>query len=112
MKIVLTDMFLKMRHEFNGDLEIITIGRGLENSLVIPSNTSKGPYSEFSSFVSRRHCEILVKNKRYFLRDNGSGNGTFLNKDRLGTDFKELRSGDFIGLSDNYVLFLEIDYKG
>jgi pSer/pThr/pTyr-binding forkhead associated (FHA) protein len=104
-------MFLKKRHEFNGDFEKISIGRGLENSLVIPSSLSQGPYSEFSSFVSRKHCEILIQNRKYYLKDNCSGNGTFLNRDLIGNEPKELKTGDFIGLSDNYVLAIEIYYR-
>ena len=33
--------------------------------------------------VSRHHCEIVVRDTRYFLRDLGSTNGTFLNETRI-----------------------------
>jgi ABC-type multidrug transport system ATPase subunit len=47
--------------------------------------------------VSRRHAEVRVSNGKVFLRDLGSGNGTFLNGERI-TSHRELRIGDRIDI--------------
>ncbi len=53
--------------------------------------------------VSRRHCEILVRNEQYLLRDLGSTNGTLLN----GTPVVEayLTPGSVIQVGATQVLF-------
>ncbi len=47
--------------------------------------------------VSRRHAEVRVSQGKVFLRDLGSGNGTFLNGERI-TSHRELRAGDRIDI--------------
>lgn len=70
------------------DLEVgttFTLGRGPENTFVIPS-----------SRISRRHAEIRWKGDRPILVDRGSVNGTFVNGKAVSE--QELRSGDEIEL--------------
>jgi len=73
----------------------LTIGRGPENDLVIPSQK-----------VSRDHAVIEFERSRWFLEDRGSFNGTFLNGDRLrpGTSLP-LRHADRIGIGTETILF-------
>ena len=47
--------------------------------------------------VSRRHAEVRVTNDKVFLRDLGSGNGTFLNGERI-TAYRDLHAGDRIDI--------------
>lgn len=46
--------------------------------------------------VSRRHCELYVKDRAWGVRDLGSANGTFVNGVRIGETF--LADGDRIAL--------------
>jgi len=54
------------------DRERYVIGREPEADIVVPDRR-----------ISRRHAEIVRQQGRYFLRDLGSKNGTYLNSDRL-----------------------------
>lgn len=56
--------------------------------------------------VSRSHATFLCENGRYFIRDNQSRNGTFLNgKPLLPLQPMELKDGDEIRLYDEVLLF-------
>ncbi len=70
----------------------LSIGTSSKNDLVLTDKT-----------VSRRHCEISVRNERYFLRDLESTNGTELN----GTPVVEafLSPGARIRVGDTEILF-------
>ena len=66
----------------------ITIGRAIENSIVITSKR-----------VSREHARIRRQGRYWFLEDLRSSNGVFLNEERvLGS--MELRDGDRINIGD------------
>lgn len=54
--------------------------------------------------ISREHCRILYRGGRFFLRDNGSSNGTFLNNNRV-THESELHDQDEIQLGKYRVIF-------
>jgi predicted component of type VI protein secretion system len=43
--------------------------------------------------VSKKHCAVLVRGERVFIRDLNSTNGTFLNDERIEEE-RELRDGD------------------
>jgi predicted component of type VI protein secretion system len=43
--------------------------------------------------VSKKHCAVLVRGERVFVRDLQSTNGTFLNQERIQEE-RELRDGD------------------
>lgn len=51
------------------------------------------------SHISRNHCMLFPKNSILYIKDIGSKNGTFVQKERI---FKErpLRSGDVIRVGD------------
>lgn len=68
----------------------ITIGRGVENDVVI---TDK--------LASRIHCEISCKDGDYFVRDCGSRNGTFVNNNLIKAC--RINPGDRIQVGDMVV---------
>ena len=64
----------------------ITIGREMDNSIVIDSK-----------LASRHHCIIQKIRDAYFLKDENSTNGTFLNGRRIPSDkYIKLNHGDKI----------------
>jgi len=71
----------------------VTIGRAVENDLVVTSRR-----------VSREHARLRRKGWRVFLEDMGSTNGTFLNGERVH-DAVELRDEDRIGVGDVVFVF-------
>lgn len=72
---------------------VLTIGRALENEIVITSRR-----------VSREHAQVRGEGRRFVLADLGSTNGTFLNGERVLAPV-ELRDGDRIGIGDVVLLF-------
>lgn len=56
----------------------------------------------YNKMISRKHCTIINKNNRYYIVDEGSANGTFLNQARLIPKHpSELKSGDRIRMADS-----------
>ena len=70
------------------DKETVTAGRHPESDIFLDDIT-----------VSRRHAEIVREGGRYVVRDVGSLNGTYLNRERVEsaplTDGDELQIGTF-----------------
>jgi pSer/pThr/pTyr-binding forkhead associated (FHA) protein len=75
--------------------ESVTIGRGADNDLTFASQS-----------VSREHAALTFQNKRWYVEDRGSFNGTFLNGTRVqpGTPLP-LRHADRIGIGAETLLF-------
>lgn len=75
--------------------ETLTIGRGPENGLTIPSTA-----------VSRTHAAVIFREGRWYIEDRGSYNGTFLNGTRVnpGTPLP-LRHADRIEIGGQALLF-------
>ncbi len=73
----------------------ITIGRDSDNDVVVDSK-----------LASRHHCVIQKIKEAYFLKDEGSTNGTFLNGNRVPPDkYVRLNLGDKITVgSSNLVM--------
>jgi len=69
----------------------VKMGRALENTLVASNE-----------YVSRAHAEIHPRNGRFYLRDLGSRNGTFLNGKRVSAE-RELTANDTITLGPELV---------
>ena len=74
--------------------EVTTIGRKLDNDLVIQD-----------SLVSRLHAEIRFEDDRYYIYDNESTGGTYLNQKKITKGV--LYSGDIILLSSVPVMFID-----
>ena len=72
-------------NEFIFSQEVVRIGRLPESDLVL-----------YDTGVSRAHCEILIDDGIYTLRDIGSSNGTLLNG--VMTTEAQLDDGDMIGV--------------
>lgn len=73
--------------------EIVTLGRGEENTINLDDN-----------LVSRAHAEIREERGRYYLSDLGSANGTYVGTKRITRDY-ELRDGDIIKISPYTIFF-------
>jgi pSer/pThr/pTyr-binding forkhead associated (FHA) protein len=82
-------------HSLTG--ETITIGRALENDIVITSKR-----------VSRGHARVRREGWRAILEDMGSTNGTFLNDERVLTPV-ELHDGDRVTIGDVTLIFHDPD---
>jgi DNA-binding response OmpR family regulator len=82
-------------HPLTGD--VITIGRAVENIIVVTSKR-----------VSREHAQVRRDGWRVILEDMGSTNGTFLNDERVLTPV-ELRDEDRIQIGDVVLTFHDPD---
>jgi pSer/pThr/pTyr-binding forkhead associated (FHA) protein len=82
-------------HHLTG--ECTTIGRALENDIVVTSKR-----------VSREHARVRREGWRAILEDLGSTNGTFLNGERVLTAV-ELHDGDCIKVGDVILTFRDPD---
>ncbi len=78
--------------------EITTIGRKLDNDLVIQD-----------ALVSRHHAEVIQKDGSYFIRDKNSTGGTYLNNKRVKE--AQLYSNDLILLANTPLMFIQEDQK-
>jgi pSer/pThr/pTyr-binding forkhead associated (FHA) protein len=70
------------------DEDNMAIGRDYEVAQIVFGDSS----------VARLHARIRKRNGRYWLYDEGSASGTFLNHDRLGLSPRQLQDGDEIRL--------------
>ena len=71
-------------HAFPIELDLITVGRGLNNDLIVEDPR-----------VSRQHAQLRYKSRRYLIGDLGSTNGTYVNGTQVTTD-QVLRDGDTV----------------
>jgi hypothetical protein len=72
----------------------VTVGRLPDNMLQIDNPA-----------VSSRHCRIVFENQHYFVEDNNSTNGTFLNKQRITR--AQLKNGDELTIGKHTVMFAD-----
>lgn len=84
-----------MGDEYSLDKNIITLGRGADNDIVIKDVS-----------VSRRHAEISHDLGQVIIRDLGSGNGVVLNDEKVSE--KQLFSGDVIKLGNTKIRFVSV----
>ncbi len=76
-----------VRHEIREG--ITSIGRAKENDFVISD-----------ALVSRLHAQIRLDGERCTIRDLGSGNGTFLNGERIDREMR-LHPGDVVRIAES-----------
>ncbi len=81
----------------------ISIGRSLENVVVVPDST-----------VSRRHAVVYMENGKLYIEDLGSTNGTYVYDKDEGVFRKveaktELKPGDLIRLGHGTILRVELE---
>lgn len=56
----------------------------------------------FNKMISRKHCRIVQKNGNYYISDEGSANGTYVNRKRLAQGQRiQINRGDVIRLADS-----------
>ena len=71
-----------------------TMGRSVKNSIILKD-----------SFVSKEHCYFYDHQKDFYIVDNNSHNGLFVNSIRFR--LKRLYQGDRIKIGKNYFVFYE-----
>ena len=76
------------------DGDRITVGRSPECGIFLDDVT-----------VSRKHAVLVGRDNRFFIEDQGSLNGTFLNRKRI--ESAELRDGDELQIGKYRLTFLE-----
>jgi pSer/pThr/pTyr-binding forkhead associated (FHA) protein len=84
-------------------LSLVVLSQGKASGKVIPITLSqfligRDPECQLrpvSPVISKRHCAILVKGGKVFLRDFGSTNGTFVNDEPVKTQ-RQLRHNDIL----------------
>ena len=75
------------------DADVVTLGRHPKSDIFLDDIT-----------VSRRHAEVRRDGSRYWVRDVGSLNGTYVNRER--TDEAELADGDEIQVGKFKLVFV------
>ncbi len=57
---------------------------------------------DFNSAISRRHCRIMEQNGNYYVMDEGSANGTYVNGEAVDVGQKHLiKHGDILRLANS-----------
>ena len=74
-----------------------SVGRAPDNAVVLDMDS-----------VSRRHCTLRAQRSGFFVMDEGSTNGTYVNERRLGAE-RALRSGDLLRVGSAVLKFLSDD---
>jgi hypothetical protein len=82
-------------HVFPIETNLITLGRGLNNDLIVEDPR-----------VSRQHAQIRYKSRRYFIGDLGSTNGTYVNGTAVTTD-QVLHDGDVVSFGGLEMRFVQ-----
>jgi hypothetical protein len=80
-------------HIFALESNIMTIGRGLSNDIVLEDPR-----------ISRQHAQVRFKSRRFLIADQGSTNGTYVNGTPVSTE-QVLRNGDIVSLGGLEMLF-------
>jgi pSer/pThr/pTyr-binding forkhead associated (FHA) protein len=75
------------------DSDVVTVGRHPESDIFLDDIT-----------VSRRHAEVRREGARYWVRDVGSLNGTYVNRERA--DDQELDDGDELQVGKFKLVFV------
>ena len=79
-----------------------------ESSIVLGRSASCEMHLPLAN-ISRRHSRVFCSNAEYYVEDNGSTNGTYVN----GTRIKKcvLRNGDQIEIGEAKIIFVEISER-
>ena len=81
--------------EFYDLKDITTIGRAKGSSIQL-----------LDKYISSQHARIIMDEGEYFLEDQGSVNGTYLNSKKI-EDVVRLKNGDRIGVGQVEFLFVK-----
>jgi pSer/pThr/pTyr-binding forkhead associated (FHA) protein len=74
------------------DVDVTVAGRHEDADILLDDST-----------VSRKHVEFIKREEKFFVRDIGSLNGTYVNKQRI--DETELHNGDEIQIGKYHLTF-------
>ena len=78
----------------------------VEQDIMIGAGALANYRIENNRKISRRHANIRMECGRYFIKDNNSSNGTYVNGKRLiGEKEEELKNNDMIRLADEEFIF-------
>lgn len=80
-------------HAFALDVDLATIGRGLNNTIVLEDPR-----------ISRQHAQVRWKSRRFLISDLGSTNGTYVNGAPVSAE-QVLRGGDIVSLGGLEMVF-------
>ena len=92
---------------------IVTTADGNKQSFPLEGRNSLGRHPEQSiqvldRVVSKQHAEIIHQQGKYWLRDLGSRNGTFVNGTRVDAP-QLLVDGDQIGMGSTRIIYREVE---
>lgn len=83
-------------------LESVNIPITKENFLIGKSVQMADGVISFNKAISRIHCRIIYIDGRYFIKDEKSANGTFVNNRRVHVDGQvPIKTGDIIRLANS-----------
>lgn len=82
------------RHVIPLETTQMTVGRGLNNDIILEDTR-----------VSRHHAQLRYRQRRFWITDLGSTNGTFINGEQV--EEKALRDGDVVSLGGLELTFKE-----
>lgn len=91
--------------EHPGEELVVRSRDGPERSFPLAQHTRIGRNADndirlHSGMVSRLHAVIEKRDDGYWIRDNASLNGTFVNGLRIGGEFSKLQTGDSIRIAE------------
>lgn len=85
----LTSMDPRLQIQYVMQKDRITIGRRKHNDIIV----------DFTTKISREHCSITYINGKYFVKDEGSTHGTYVNNTPCVQEkVVELKHGDYLRL--------------
>ena len=105
-----TSVLLDDENQLNSKIPYLVINNKMIRMTKFPFTIGRGKTASYRFTsdveVSREHFVIIQKGNNYYIRDNGSSNGTMLNNERLvpGKDFI-LNDGDLISISKDIIEF-------
>lgn len=89
-KLLLKSLDPRYPLRFQVEKDSFRLGRREDNDGVV--NVSKR--------IGRRHCRLVREKGRFYVIDEGTLNGTYVNMEKVGSDKKELHQGDVLRLPD------------
>lgn len=90
MKLLLKSRDPRYPLSFQVEKESFWLGRRQDNDGVV----------DVSKRIGRRHCRLIREKGCFYVIDEGTLNGTYVNAERVGSEKKELHHGDVLRLPD------------
>jgi pSer/pThr/pTyr-binding forkhead associated (FHA) protein len=93
LKVIITNKLVEY-HEIRGRT-VLGRGKSADVLLLDPS-------------ISREHSIVFTEGEQFFIEDNGSANGTYVNDQRVSK--VELNEGDLIRLGTKLIIFTREEF--